>query len=306
MPRSLLPAIALAALVSAAVLVRPGADPAAGKAQPKPPKPVPGYYLTASSAGDLERQAYDSAARFAKTQGPGHALLALDFGAARKKGDDYGTALRGGTFFSNDEIGDALQEAVRGYHDNYRQGDVTIVYANSNALLGDPGSSYEAFDEDTAHEAGEEQAKVATGLDLEDHVSATVGGDIEPGYDRVGSTEIPKALVAGAVEGTDGGSYYDFGTAPCDDDGKCVNGWTIDDICEVASGGGRQAVPEIYFDKPIDQPAQWAEVQKKCEIKAFPGVSASPLGRLTPTQSYRALGAKVPVEVDPVIVVFPG
>ncbi len=133
-----------------------------------------------------------------------------------------------------------------------------------------------------------------------------MGGDIEAGYDSVASVDVPKALVAGAVEGTDGGSYYDFGTAPCEGDGRCVNGWSIEDICEVASGGGRQALPEIYFDHLIDQPAQWAEVQKKCEIKAFAGVSASPLGTLSPVGGYDALRKETSVDVDPVIVVFPG
>ncbi len=136
MPRPLLLALGFAAAVSAAVLVADGGDTAAGRAAKAAPEPVPGYYLTASSAGDLERQAYDAGARVARAQGSEHTLLALDFGAARLKDGDYGTALRGGTFFGNDEIGEALQAAVRGYHDNYRQGDVTVVYANSNALLG--------------------------------------------------------------------------------------------------------------------------------------------------------------------------
>jgi hypothetical protein len=285
-------------------LIVGGGDGSSDEDSTSPPTPAPGFYLTAASAEDLRRQAYDSAARFAREQGPEHSILALDFGAARLKGDDYGSALRGGTFFTNDEIESALQSAARGYHDNYRRGSVTIVYANSNAYLGRPGKGFKAFDEDTAREAGERQADVVSGLDLESNESAAVGGDIEPGYDIVAPPEVPIALVAGAADGASG-DYYDFGTAPCKD-GRCVNGWTVQDVCEVASGSGRAVLPEIYFDVLIDQPGQWAEVQKTCDIDRFAGVSSSPIGRLTPKEAWRALGERTSTDVDPVIVVFPG
>ena len=265
---------------------------------------LPGFYLTASSASDLENQAEAAGARFASEQTSGHGILALDFGAARLKGSDYGTALRGGTFFSNDDIGKAIEAAAKGYAEHHRGGSVTIVYANSNAYLGEPGTGYTKFDEGTAQKAGEEQAAAVRGLTLESNTSATVGGDIEPGYDRVASPSVPIAMVAGA-SGSSPGTYYDFGTAPCDPEGRCVNGWRTEDICKVAGGSNRSALPEIYFDTLIDQPRQWFDVTRTCGIKSYAGVSSSPLGRLSPTESLKALRKGTKVKVDPVIVVFP-
>ena len=181
---------------------------------------------------------------------------------------------------------------------------MTIAYANSNAFLSRPGHGYRAFDEDTAREAGEQQAKTLAGLDLSSHQSAAVGGDIEPGYDRVGKPEVSIAMVAGANSASEK-PYYDVGTAPCTG-GHCTNGWTPRDICEVASGQGRVVLPEIYFAGAIDQPSQWAKIQKTCRIDSFAGVSSSPIGPLSPQGSWRALREKTPAGVDPVIVVWPG
>lgn len=291
-------------LAALAVLVV-GALAACGEEDgPASPKPQPAFYMTAAIAADLKRQAYDAGSRFAKDQGPDEALLVLDFGAARLKGKTYGAALRGGTFFSNEQIGAALQAAARGHRDGYRQGSVTIVYVNSNAFLGRPGTGYEPFDEQIAREAGEQQAETIGEVRLFSHQSAAVGGDIEPGYDAVSKPEVSIALVAGAAAASDGGPYYNFGTAPCTD-GKCTNGWTVEDICEVSSGGGRQPVPEVYLEGTIDQAAQWAEVAKRCEIDSFAGVSASPAGDLSPEESHRALQERTEADVEPIIVVFP-
>ncbi len=268
------------------------------------PNPQPAFYLTAANAVDLRRQAYDAGARFARGQGPGESLLVLDFGAARLKKGAYGTALRSGTFFSNKEIATALQAAARGYEDHHEQGWATIAYANSNAFLGRPGRGYTVFDENTAREAGEQQAKALAGLDLSSHQSAAVGGDIEPGYDRVAKPEVAIAMVAGANSAS-GKPYYDVGTAPCTG-GHCTNGWTPRDICEVASGRGRVVLPEIYFEGIVDQPSQWARIQQTCKIDSFAGVSASPIGPLSPQGSWRALREKTPAGVDRVIVVWPG
>ena len=266
-----------------------------------PPSPAPAFYLTASSASDLRHQAYDAAARFARKQGPGSALLMLDFGAARRHRGSWGVSLRSGTFFSNDEVHSALQAAAQGYHDKYRQGEVTIVYVNSNANLGDPGHRFQALNKRTAREAGEEQAKAIRDLHLYPNESIAVGGDIEPGYDLVGSPEVSIELVAGAAAES-GGPYYDIGTAPCRAN-RCVNGWTPRDICAVASGGGRQALPEVYF---AIQAVGWANVQKQCGIKTFAGASASPVGDLSPEQSWRRLGEETGAEVGDALVVWPG
>ena len=180
-----------------------------------------------------------------------------------------------------------------------------LVYVNTNAFLSrPPGKGYTPFDEDLAREAGEQQAKTVAGLRLPAGVSASAGGDIEPGYDVVGKPEVSIAMVAGANSGLDE-PYYDVGTAPCAD-GKCVNGWTPKDLCEVASGPGREVLPEVYSDNPEDQPGQWAEIQKACEIDSFAGVSASPAeGSFSPQESWQQLREKTGAHVEPVIVVFP-
>ena len=268
------------------------------------PNPQPAFYLTAATARDLNRQAYDAGAVFARGQGPGQSVLVLDFGAARLRRGEYGSALRSGTFFDNEQIRAALQEASRGYADYYERGSVTIVYANSNALLSRPGPGYTPFDPRIAREAGEQQAKTVAGLRLPAHQSASTGGDIEPGYDLVGSPEVSIALVAGANSGTRE-RYFNVGTAPCAGQ-KCVNGWTPEDICEVASGHGRAVLPEIYFEDITDQPAQWAAIQRACKIDLFAGVSSSPAGSFSPQGSWETLREETPARVRPVIVVWPG
>ena len=269
------------------------------------PDPRPAFYMTAANANDLKNQAYGAGARFARGQGPGRSVLVLDFGAARLRSDGtYGATMRSGTFFSNDEIGKALEAAAKGYEDHHQQGSVTIVYANSNAYLGRPGRGYKPFDVRTARRAGQEQAKMVAGLRLPSDQSATVGGDIEPGYDLVAKPEVSLAMVAGA-DSVSKRPYFDVGTAPCERR-KCVNGWTPDDICEVASGSGRVVLPEIYFDSVIDQPTQWAAIQHRCRIDPFAGVSSSPVGSFSPKESWAELRKKTPARVQPVIVVWPG
>jgi hypothetical protein len=284
---------------------RPHPQPAVDQKERQSLRPQPGFYLTAANATDLKRQTYAAGARFARSQGPGRSVLVLDFGAARLRDDGtYGVALRMGTFFSNEEIRDALQAAAQGLDDHHRQGTVTIVYANSNAYLGHPGRGYKTFDVETARKAGKEQAKVVAGLRLSSGQSATVGGDIEPGYDVYAKPEVSLALVAGA-DSASKEPYFDVGTAPCEGS-KCTNGWTPRDICEVASGRGRVVLPEIYFDRTINQPSQWKQIQRRCRINPFAGVSASPIGSFSPQGSWDELRRKSQARVDRVIVVWPG
>jgi hypothetical protein len=270
------------------------------------PHPQPAFYLTGANHTDLKRQAYAAGARFARSQGPGRSVLVLDFGAARLRHDGtYGAVLRSGTFFSNEEIHDALQAAARGLEDHRRRGTVTIVYANTNAFLGRPGKGYRAFDVHTARRAGKKQAKAVAGLRLSRRQSASVGGDIEPGFDRVARPEVSIAMVAGAASASKE-PYFNVGTAPCEGD-RCTNGWTPRDICEVASGRGRVALPEIYFDRPaINQPRQWAQIKKRCKIDRFAGVSSSRVGSFSPRRSWNELRRQTRARVDSVIVVWPG
>jgi hypothetical protein len=280
-----------------------GAESSGGKANG--PNPQPAFYLTAKNADGLERRAAEAGTRFARSQGRGRAILVLDFGAARVRRGTHGVALRGGTFFSNAQVAEAIRAAGRGYARHHREGrSVDIVYVNSNAFLSRPGKGYEPFDVRLAREAGVQQARTIASLDLPKVSSVTVGGDIEPGYDVFGPPEVSIAMVAGANSASRA-PYYDVGTAPCEG-GKCVNGWTPDDVCQVAAGPGRRVLPEVYADDPEDQPAQWAAVQKRCGIKSFAGVSASPQeGSFAPDESWQRLREEATARVAPVIVVWP-
>lgn len=268
------------------------------------PDPQPAFYITASSPSALERRAHAAGVRFARSQKADRGVLILDFGAARVRRGTHGAALRGGQFFSNAQIASALEAAARGYAEARRRGSATLVYANSNAFLGRPGSGYTPFDEELAREAGEQQARTVTGLDLPDGVSASVGGDVEPGYDPVASPDVSIALVDGANSVAES-PYYNVGSAPCRGN-RCTGGWTVRDLCEVAARPGVAALPEIYFTGKIDQPSQWADVRRTCGIERFAGVSASPAGELSPHRSWRTLRRSTGAAVDPVIVVFPG
>ncbi len=204
------------------------------------------------------------------------------------------------------DLHEALNSAARGFHDHRRGGSVTIVYAASNALLGAGGNGDQALTAKTAHEAGRRQALTLRGLQLDSHETAAVGGDIEPGYDLIAPPKVSVSLVAGAVSVPKlGRPYYDVGTAPCSGD-KCTNGWSLRrDICAVASGPGRRALPEIYYGPPLDQAKDWTAAAKACNIHAFAGASGEKSADYTPAQSWRVLRDKAKAGVGRVLVVFP-
>jgi hypothetical protein len=266
--------------------------------------PQPAFYLTAPDPKGLRRQAYVAAARFARRQDEGHSLLVFDFGAARLKGPTFGTSLRSGTFFTNAQIGAALEAAARGHHDHYRRGTATIVYANSNASLVDPRRGYRSFNHQRADQAGQQQARVLGELRTFSHQKVAVGGDIEPGYDYgANGARAARAMVAGAVDGARGRPYFDVGTAPCNRGGRCGTGWTIEDICSVSSDPGRHPIPEIYLGQ---QAQQWGAVASRCGIGSFPGVSSSPIAGLTPPESRRLLRVETNATIGDPLIVWPG
>jgi hypothetical protein len=180
---------------------------------------------------------------------------------------------------------------------------VTIVYATSNSHIGDPKHGYTPLNTKTAYAAGRQQNITVSHLHLYDNESAAVGGDIEPGYPNKARPKVSVALVRGASAGK-GNPYYNVGTAPCNGN-TCKNHWTMQDVCAITHGGGRLAVPEIYYATPADQSKQWAAVRRRCGITAFAGAAASRLGHYTPTQSWELLRKRGKVGVGPVIVVWP-
>ena len=269
-----------------------------------PPRPLPAFYITAADAKDLRHQAYDDAAKLARVQHGGRAVLLLDFGAARHHGSRWGTRLRGGTFFANAEIGAALDAAARGYHAQHRTGKVAIAYVNTNALLGRPGHGDTRMNAHAGREAGVRQARSIRRLRLFPGESAALGGDIEPGYDLFAPPRVSLELVGGATSAAAGRPYYDVGTAPCRGR-RCINGWTLNDICRVAAARGVRALPEVYYERPTDEAAQWAAAQSFCGISSFAGASGSRLAAFSPAESWRLLNAKTHGPVGRVVVVFP-
>jgi hypothetical protein len=267
-----------------------------------PPPAVPAFYITAAAPKDLRHQAYDDAAKLARAQRGGRAVLLLDFGAARHHGRRWGTRLRGGTFFANHEIRTALAAAARGYHANHRSGEVAIAYVNTNALLGRPGHGDAPMNARASRQAGRRQARTIRRLHLFPRESAALGGDIEPGYALFAPPRGSVELVAGATSA--GRRYYDVGTAPCSGR-RCINGWTLNDICGVAAARGVRALPEVYYVKPTDQAAQWAAVQSFCGIGSFAGASGSQLAAFSPAESWRLLNAKTRGSLGRTVVVFP-
>jgi hypothetical protein len=273
-----------------------------GAAGPGPPDAQPALYVTAASPHDLTRQVATDTIRFARSQGPGPSLLIFDFGAARHKGGRWGTSLRSGTFFTNGQIASALQTAAHVYSQHYEQGDVTFVYGTSNSNLGTDQGAYKPLNAKTAREAGKRQAAAVASLHLYAHESAAPGGDIEPGYPNTVPPKVSIALVRGAsAQGT---PYYNVGTANCTGS-RCVNGWSVRDICAVSTGGARFSLPEIYYHTPTDQSEQWAAVRERCGIKVFAGASASLLGHYSPSEAWQLLNQRAHVGVGPVIVVWP-
>jgi hypothetical protein len=266
------------------------------------PRPVPAFYMSAPSAEKLVRQAKAAAERVARKQDSGHTLLVLNFGAARLRGDTYGASLRDGPFYSNDQIKKALQAAADAYEESYERGSVTLVYANSNGHISKSKSGYKALNARTARKAGESQGNVVTELDLPAHMKSAVGGDIEPGFDS--KPELSVELVKGAIDGSGGKAYHNFGTAPCTGK-KCANGWLLRHLCAVNAGSSRYPLPEIYNVTPVDQSAIWKRVEEACGIKEFGGSSANLTAELSPRQSWLRLNKATDAELSEALVVWP-
>jgi hypothetical protein len=279
---------AVAALMAAVMVALWALNPPAGLAKVRAPKPVPAWYMTATTTTDLVRQAKHSACVFAKRQPKGSRLMLFDFGAARKYPDGtFGASLREIRRFRNGAILDALEKAARTYNRCHRRGSATIAYGNTNSM---PGYMSKA----DAHEAGVQQASTVQHLRRFQHgahhyknQSAAGAGDIEPGWGYPG---VSKALVSGANRKT----YYDFGNAggcPGQPGAQgCYNGWDLGDLAEVSMDGHSLPLPEIY--RPYEA-TQWARVQGKWDGRYFfAGVTGAPNEPLSPAQGWRELKRK--------------
>jgi hypothetical protein len=259
------------------------------------PKPVPAWYMTARTVGDLEAQAAADACAFARAQPAKSRVLLLDFGKADKYAGRFGAQLRTGPHFSNADILGALKAAADRYPSFgcYVQGSARITYGNTNNMP-------ETMDESDVRKAGFRQALTAHRLrDYEqrlgyDNEGAAVAGDIEPQWNLPGIT---KALVDTAANGS-GGLYFDYGAASeCPPEGpSCSNHWDLGDLGQVSFGGVKKPLPEIY--RPVHA-KQWRRVRQRWDSRhggtyCFYGVTATPGFPLSPAEGWRRLAGRNP------------
>lgn len=245
------------------------------------PTPVPAWYMTARSERDLRRQARNDTCAFARRQPNRTRLLLLDFGKATRYHGDFGTQLRTGPKFSNQDVLHALKSAAHAYRANghcYRRGSVRITYGNTNNMPG-------WMDRRNIRKAGRRQARMAHRLEKFQrahgrayrHQGVAVGGDIEPQWSK------PKAstgLVSGATFRHRGGLYFNYGAASqCPPETKaCANNWSLRDLGLVSYGGVKRSLPEIY--RPVHA-KQWTRVRRRWNHRhhvnfCFSGTTATP------------------------------
>jgi hypothetical protein len=260
------------------------------------PKPVPAWYMTARGERDLKRQARNDACAFARRQPNRTRVLLLDFGKATRHQGDFGTQLRTGPHFSNQDILHALKAAAHAYRTNghcYRRGSVRITYGNTNNMPNWMGRR-------NIRKAGRRQARMAHRLEKYQrahgrhykHEGVAVAGDIEPQWNK------PKAstsLVSGATFRHRGGLYYNYGAATqCPPEtSTCANSWSVRDLGLVSYGGVKRPLPEIY--RPVHA-KQWTRVRRRWNHRhrahfCFSGTTATPGFALSGRKGWAELRA---------------
>lgn len=245
------------------------------------PKPVPAWYMTARGERDLRRQARNDACAFARRQPNRTRVLLLDFGKATRYHGDFGTQLRTGPHFSNQDVLHALKAAANGYRSNgkcYRRGSVRITYGNTNNMPN-------WMSRRNIRKAGRRQSQMSHRLEKYQrrqgrhyrHEGVAVAGDIEPQWKTPKASE---SLVSGATFRHRGGLYYDYGAASqCPPEtSACANRWHLQDLGRVSYGGVKRPLPEIY--RPVHA-KQWTRVRRRWnhhhrDHYCFSGTTATP------------------------------
>ena len=249
--------------------------------QSSAPKPVPAWYMTARSERDLKRQARNDACAFAQRQPNRTRLLLLDFGKATRYKGDFGTQLRTGPKFSNQDVLHALKSAAYAYRAHghcYRRGSIRITYGNTNNMPN-------WMDRRNIRKAGRRQARMAHRLEKYQRAhgrgfryeGVAVAGDIEPQWNRPTDS---LGLVSGATFRHRGGLFYNYGAASqCPPETKtCANHWSLGDLGKVSYGGIKRALPEVYRQIHAKQ---WTRVRRRWnhrhhDIFCFSGTTATP------------------------------
>jgi hypothetical protein len=260
------------------------------------PKPVPAWYMTARHERDLRRQAHNDACAFARRQPNRARVLLMDFGKATRYRGDFGTQLRTGPRFSNQDVLHSLKAAANAYRANgkcYRRGSVRITYGNTNNMPN-------WMTRRNIRKAGRRQGRMAHRLEKYQrrsgrayrHQGVAVAGDIEPQWNKAKAS---RSLVNGATFRGRGGLYYNYGAASqCPPEtSACANKWTFKDLARVSFGGVKRALPEIY--RPVHA-KQWTRVRKRWNRRhrdpfCFSGTTATPGFPLTGREGWARLRA---------------
>jgi hypothetical protein len=276
-----------------------GQSPRGGKAPP-PWRSYPLNQVESNLAAQARQDACDFASR---QRNPGRrALLIFLMGRANQHRGKFGVG-SDGDFTPNNRVFEVLREAGQAYR-RCRSGPrkrVDIAYGVTNYEL-----SRSIRANDSARQAGLAQARVANKLDrrLPRGVGAAIAGDIEPGWDPMGS-----GLALNLVRGGAGsrGQYFNLGTAGhCPPFGTaCQGNWTPADIARGSQNRGVIPLPQIYYPR---QAKTWARIanrwdrlggncpkrkRKKHGCYDFGGATSHPTGcagvDFTPEESWRRL-----------------
>jgi hypothetical protein len=261
------------------------------------PVPVPAWYMTARGRRDLRRQARNDACAFARRQPNRTRLLLLDFGKADKFDDQFGTRLRTGPHFANQEILKALKAAADAYRSDgrcYSRGSVRITYGNTNNVAN-------WLSRAKVRKAGRRQAMMANRLAkyarqkgrAYRHTGVAVAGDIEPQWNK---PRVSKSLVRGATAHKRGGLYFNYGAASqCPPETHhCANNWSVKNLGQVSYGGVKRPLPEIY--RPVHV-KQWTNVRRRWNNQhryhhyCFYGATATPGFPLSNRKGWARLAA---------------
>jgi hypothetical protein len=226
------------------------------------PQPVPAWYMTARGERDLRRQARNDICAFAERQPNRTRVLLLDFGKATRHQGEFGTQLRTGPHFANQDILGALKAAAHAYRAKgrcYRRGSVRITYGNTNNMPN-------WMTRRNIRKAGRRQSRMSNRLRRYQRrhgrgyrfEGVAVAGDIEPQWNR---PKASKSLVHGATFHQRGGLFFNYGSASqCPPEtSACANKWSLRELGQVSYGGIKRSLPEIYRRMHAKQ---WTRVRR--------------------------------------------
>ncbi|HYH61664.1 MAG TPA: hypothetical protein VD766_07330 [Solirubrobacterales bacterium] len=253
-------ALAVSGLATAVATTERAGGSSAEAARVNPPEPWRSYPLNqvrANLAAQAEQDACDFEARQTGTR---RALLIFLVGRASRQNGKFGVG-PDDNFRPHNRIYTALESAADAYAScrDTPSKQVDIAYGVTNYELS----------QEIATQAGARDWALAQGRVIEklaenapDGVGAAMAGDIEPGWDQLGSG-LALSLMHGAAESAR--DVYNFGTVGlCRPFGSgCQGNWSFVDIGRAAQDSGIIALPQIYYGK---QAKTWARTANRWDL----------------------------------------